>query len=212
MRPAVEIVRGNAPTVVAGIEGDFAMLAEPCRQAARVWRCAESAIVLGVSRDADAEIDAPEAAARGMAVLRRASGGGTVVLGPGTLQYAILVPHPDPAPAIDAIKQACNRAVCEALAASGIDAALESDCSGDLRMGSHKIGGVALRRRREATLLHGTLLVTADLAEIAAVLRHPEREPAWRCGRPHLEFLATLGQFDHDRFESTLHDAIARFL
>lgn len=208
-RPVVETLAGHAPDAVRGLEGDFALL-ELAAASARVWTSRESAVVLGVSRDPAAEVDEAECALRRVAVLRRTSGGGTVVIGPGTLQYAFMLPHATGAepPSIDAAKKLCNAMVRRALAAAGVAASIESDVSGDLRVGDSKVGGLALRRRRDRTLLHGTLLVAADLDLIAAVLRHPLREPAWRRGRHHLAFLANLGQFDADAFADSLCEQV----
>lgn len=201
-RPPVETISGEAPEVLRGIEGDFAMLASARDQVvARTWTCPGLAVVLGVSRDASVEIDEAECARRGAAVLRRASGGGTVAIGDGTLQYAFALPHGDDAPpSLDDVKRAANAWVAAALASAGVVVELARDASGDLVAGDRKVGGVALRRVRHATLLHGTLLVEADLEAIAAVLRHPAREPAWRRGRGHLDFLANLGAFDTAAF------------
>jgi lipoate-protein ligase A len=66
------------------------------------------------------------------------------------------------------------------------------------------VGGLALRRHRHATLLHGTLLVDADLEQIAALLKHPVLEPKWRQGRSHLAFLANLGRLDVAAFTNAL--------
>lgn len=201
-RPPVEALLGNAPEAVRGIERDFAMLASARGEVlARTWACPGLAVVLGVSRDAAAEVDAAECERRGAAVLRRASGGGTVAIGAGTLQYAFALPHGDDAPpSLDDVKRTCNSWVAAALASAGVAVALAHDASGDLVAGDRKVGGVALRRVRHATLLHGTLLVDADLEVVAAVLRHPAREPAWRRGRGHLDFLANLGAFDAAAF------------
>lgn len=205
VRPAVEVLLGEASEAVAGIQRDFAML-DDARATTRVWTCRDTAVVLGVSRAFEAEVHEAACRRHGVAVLRRASGGGTVVIGPGTVQYAFAILHPQDAepPSLDAVKRACNDAVRRALAAAGVDSSLETDPSGDLRAGDRKVGGLALRRRRQATLLHGTLLADADLARIAEVLRHPEREPAWRRRRGHLDFLGGLGRFDVDAFAAAL--------
>lgn len=209
IRPPVEVLAGDAPDAVAGIRGDFALL-DAGLSAVRVWRCARTAVVLGVSRDLAVEVNDDECRLRAVAVLRRASGGGTVLLGPGTVQYAFVVPHPfaSSPPSLDAIKRAGNDAVRRALARAGLDAALECDPSGDLRTGDRKVGGLAMRRHRDATLLHGTLLVQTDLAAVDALLRHPQREPAWRQGRSHRDFLANLGPVDLDAFAATLESPI----
>lgn len=206
-RPAVETLLGVAPQATRGIEEDFAMLAAVRETVAvRTWTCPGLAVVLGVSRDPAVEVDRDECARRGAAVLRRASGGGTVVVGAGTLQYAFAIPHgaESPPPSIDDVKRSCNARVAAALAAAGVRGPLEHDVSGDLVLRGRKVGGVALRRHRHATLLHGTLLVQADLDAVAAVLRHPAKEPAWRRGRGHLDFVANLGALDEQAFAKAL--------
>lgn len=209
-RPPVEALFGSAPEAVRGIEGDFALL-DAARDAARAWTCRESAVVLGISRDPESEVDAPECRRRGVALLRRASGGGTVAIGPGTLQYAIVLAHDgNEPPSITEAKRVCNDLVREALTRAGVHATLRADPSGDLCLGDRKAGGLALRRQRDATLVHGTLLATADLAFVAAVLRHPASEPAWRRGRSHDEFLAALGRIDADAFAEALRQSLER--
>ncbi len=208
-RAPVEVLCGDGGDAAAGVEADFAMLGR-AEAAAGVWTCRTTAVVLGASRDRAAEVHDEECARRGVAVLRRASGGGTVVIGPGTLQYAMVLPHPpgkEP-PTITAVQRTCNAIVRQALARAGAPAAVSSDDSGDLVAGDRKVGGLALRRRREATLLHGTLLVDADLELVASLLRHPQREPAWRRGRPHREFLANLGFFQERVFARALGDGL----
>ncbi|MFN2377220.1 MAG: hypothetical protein ABR538_11830 [Candidatus Binatia bacterium] len=208
-RPPVEVLLGNAPEAAREIALDFEMLEMAAEGAAvRAWTCRTTTVVLGVSRDVAEEVDARECERRGVAILRRASGGGTVVIAEGTVQYAFLLPH-DEATTIGEVKALCNAMVKRALGESGIATALETDPSGDLRTGDRKVGGLALRRRRDATMLHGTLLADADLEGIAALLRHPAREPAWRQGRPHLDFLANLGPFAFESFLRSLRDGLA---
>jgi lipoate-protein ligase A len=214
LRPAVEVLRGSGIAATREIGDDFAMLARAgAGPAVRTWTCIDATVVLGVSRELELEVDVEACDRRGVAVVRRASGGGTVLIGPGTLQYAFALPHPTGAApcSIDDVKRFCSAVVGDALAASGVEAAIESDVSGDLHIGARKIAGVALRRVRDATLLHGTLLVNADLALIAEVLRHPSREPAWRQGRGHLAFVANLGNFDREKFADQLQNRLVRW-
>lgn len=207
-RPAVEVLFGEAPAAVRGIQGDFELLGA-ARTNARVWTCLEPAVVLGISRDASLEVNADECRRRGVALLRRASGGGTVAIGPGTVQYAIVFRHGDAEPpSIPEAKRRSNELVRAALAHTGVDASLDLEPTGDLRLGDRKAGGLALRRNRDATLVHGTLLASADLSLVCAVLRHPASEPAWRGGRPHGDFLAGLGHVDADAFAEALRHSL----
>jgi lipoate-protein ligase A len=208
-RPAVEVLFGDSPEAVRGIEGDFALL-EAARTGVRVWTCREPAVVLGISRDPSLEVNEDECRRRGVALLRRASGGGTVAIGPGTIQYAIVLEHDgSEPPSITEAKRLSNDLVREALLHVGVHATLDVDPSGDLRLGDRKAGGLALRRNRDATLVHGSLLARADVAFIAAVLRHPASEPAWRRGRAHDDFLVGLGNIDGDAFAEALRHTLA---
>lgn len=207
-RAHVELLAGDAPDTLREIAADFALLDEHAATL-RVWSCRETVAVLGISRDPSLDLHLDRCEREEVAVLRRSSGGGTVLLGPGTLQYAILMPHESgDAPGLDFVKHRASRLVIAALADAGVRAELGFDVSGDLRLGDRKIGGVALRRRRHATLLHGSILVDAELARIEHLLRHPPSEPAWRAGRPHREFLANVGAFDRARFCASLVAAI----
>jgi lipoate-protein ligase A len=208
-RRPVEVLFGESPEAVRGIEGDFEML-EAARPDVRVWTCGEPAIVLGISRDPSLEVDMDECRSRGVALLRRASGGGTVAIGPGTIQYAIVLEHDGAEPpSITEAKRLCNDLVRDSLLHIGVHATLDVDPSGDLRLGDRKAGGLALRRNRDATLVHGSLLATADVAFIASVLRHPASEPAWRRGRAHGDFLIGLGHVDRDAFAYALRQTLA---
>jgi lipoate-protein ligase A len=62
----------------------------------------------------------------------------------------------------------------------------------DLAVEGRKVSGNAQRRRRHAILFHGTFLLKADFHLMAEVLPPPSREPDYRAGRGHEDFLTTL--------------------
>ncbi len=161
----------------------------------RTWMADEPTVVLGSSSRAAAEVDPDACAAHGVRVIRRPSGGLSVVLGPGCLMWSVVVHHADGPPAIDAIHAAMLEPLAAALRAAGRDVVRRG--SSDLAIvdaaGERKISGNALRVRRHGVLYHGTLLDAFDLDLIGRVLRHPPREPEYRGGRPHTAFLANLG-------------------
>ena len=55
-----------------------------------------------------------------------------------------------------------------------------------------KISGNSQQRKRTHFLHHGTLLCGFDLALIAKYLHSPERQPDYRRGRSHDEFVVSL--------------------
>jgi lipoate-protein ligase A len=196
---------------------DLALLGQAEQDATgafRLWTTQAATVVLGRSVDAGEEVDEDFCARAGIAIVRRPSGGRSVLVGPGTLQYAFALPYSLAAElsTIPASKRFCNRLLVPALeSAAGIAAGtLQEDRSGDVLLGDRKVAGLALRRRRTAMLLHGTILVRADLALIARALRHPACEPAYRRGRAHEDFLANLGRADESMLERTVRELLRR--
>lgn len=161
----------------------------------RTWMAAEHAVVLGSSSRTADELDLEACAVHGVRVLRRPSGGLSVVLGPGCLMWSVVTHHPAGSPPIDALHAAMLDPLAAALRAAGRDVVRRG--SSDLAIGHGpgglKISGNALRVRRHGVLYHGTLLDAFDLGLISRVLRHPPREPDYRAGRPHDAFVTNLG-------------------
>ena len=136
-----------------------------------VWRT-RPAVVIGRFQRADWEVDAAACAHRGVRVWRRFTGGGAVYLDPGTVCAAIALPASHPAasapipqlyaPLLDGMVRACR--------ALGADAARDDRT---VRIGDRKVTGIAAHRGRNVTLVHGTLLVGADLDSLRACLAGP---------------------------------------
>lgn len=177
------------------------------RASFRTWRTEFSTVVVGKAVEIEREVDVEFCRAEGIAIVRRESGGRSVWVGPGTLQYAFALPFrlSRDLEGIASSKRLCNRLLLDGL---GSRDAIVEDPSGDLVVDSRKVAGLALRRVRGALLLHGTILVGADLALIDRALRHPVREPVYRSGRPHREFLANLAPLDVRALERRVQRSI----
>lgn len=161
----------------------------------RTWMAAEPTVVLGSSSHVEREIDLDACRAGGVAVLRRPSGGLTVVIGPGCLMWSVVVPVTAAAPTVERIHAAVLDPLSASLTAAGRAVVRHgtSDLAIDVAGSVRKVSGNALRVRRHAILYHGTLLDDFDLGLIQRVLRHPPREPGYRAGRDHASFVANLG-------------------
>jgi lipoate---protein ligase len=160
----------------------------------RFWTPTAPAVVLGYANRVSREVIESACAADRVPVLRRCSGGGAVVQLPGCLDYALVL-RIDRDPALTGIAST-NRFVLERLGnalrpLAGADVALDGDT--DLVRASRKFAGNAQRRQRRALLFHGVLLLDADLGLIERWLSVPSRQPAYRGGRPHREFVTNLG-------------------
>ena len=123
-------------------------------------------------------------------VLRRCSGGGAVVLGPGCLNYAVALPlvsWPELTDVAAGFQCILGRIVT-VLGISGLSLAAGTD----LVLGGRKVSGNAQRRGRRALLHHGTLLHGFDPRLATRYLKEPIRRPAYRAARCHDAFLGNL--------------------
>lgn len=162
----------------------------------RTWMSAEPAVVVGSSSRIDEEVDRGACVAAGARIVRRPSGGLTVVIGPGCVMWSVVAPLPcDPAPSIARLHEALLEPLAAALSVAGrqVHRRGTSDLALAVADGQRKVAGNALRVRRGAVLYHGTLLDAFDIALVGRLLRHPPREPAYRAGRDHAAFLVNLG-------------------
>jgi lipoate-protein ligase A len=198
------------------LETDTALLDAAEKGAAacfRLWTTSRTTVVVGRGVTIAEEVDESACDLHSVAVIRRESGGRSVVVGPGTLQYAFVLPYSlsEELLEITSSKRFCNAMLAPALEGGTRRArgTLRFDVSGDLVCDGRKVAGLALRRRRLAMLLHGTILVNADLDLIAALLRHPQQEPAYRCGRSHTDFLANVGPVDEGLLDERVRERLA---
>lgn len=152
----------------------------------RVWESASECIVMGQSGRAEREVYEPSE----VPVLRRCSGGGTVVLGPGCLNYSVVLPlkwDPRWRGVAFSLRWVMQR-MRAALDLPGLRVA--GSC--DLALRGRKVSGSAQRRTRDAILHHGTLLYDFDRSRVEQLLRMPRRWPTYREDRGHAEFLGNL--------------------
>jgi lipoate-protein ligase A len=145
--------------------------AEPASPVLVLWHT-RPAVVIGRFQRADWEVDAAACAARRVRVWRRFTGGGAVYLDPGTLCAGLAVPagHPDAALGVPDLYAPFLHGIAAACRALGADANRDART---VRVGGRKVTGVAAHRGRRATLVHGTLLVGADLDALSACLAGP---------------------------------------
>jgi lipoate-protein ligase A len=158
----------------------------------RIWEPAQTFVVLGRSSRRADEVDLDACRRSGVAVYRRCSGGSTVLVGPGCLMYSLVL-NCDAQPALRGVAAAHEHVLARMLAAlrplqPGIAAAGTSD----LVLGERKFSGNSLRCLRDHILYHGTILYDLPLDLIGRCLRWPARQPEYRRGRVHRDFLANL--------------------
>jgi lipoate-protein ligase A len=158
----------------------------------RLWEPAAPLVVVGRSGKLAEEVNLAECAAEGAPVFRRASGGGTIVAGPGCLMYAVIL-SVERRPALGQI-DAAHRLVLEQLVAAlrPLIPQVAWEGTSDLAVNGRKFSGNSLRCKRRHVLYHGTLMYDFPLASVSRLLRPPPREPDYRAGRLHADFIANL--------------------
>jgi len=162
----------------------------------RFWESPEPFVVVGYANKVETEVNVAACEARKIPILRRCSGGGTVVQGPGCLNYTLLLPITKDGP-LHSIPVANQFIVRRNRAA--IDSSLLTPHSAiavrghtDLAIGGRKFSGNSQRRRKHFLLFHGTFLLNFDLAIIGDLLRMPSKEPDYREKRKHGDFLTNI--------------------
>lgn len=158
----------------------------------RLWEPASPLVVVGSSSQLGQEVLQDACRQRGIPVLRRASGGAAIVTGRGCLMYALVL-NCDLRPALRAIDEA-HRFVLERFVAAlrPLCPGVERRGTSDLAIAGRKFSGNGLRVKRRCLLYHGTLMYDFPLELIAACLGVPPRQPDYRAGREHLEFVINL--------------------
>lgn len=154
-----------------------------------LWEPSGLACVLGAGTP-PSDVDLALCAATGVPVYRRRGGGGAVLLSPGNLIITA---------AFDATRRQfatqwigpIAEAVVAALQSLGVEDVRVRGL-GDVAIGDRKILGSSLYANKRLALFQGSLLVDSDLMLIPRFLPHPSKEPDYRKGRSHLDFVTSL--------------------
>lgn len=155
----------------------------------RLWWGGSPTVVVGYSEKPEQVADLEACRRLGIEVVKRSTGGGTVLQTPEVLNYSLVGPSPATLD-IRAIFRSGAQLLIDTLAELGLRG--EPKGISDVAVGERKISGNAMARRWGGLLLHGTLLKDMDCDLLESCLRHPPREPDYRRGRGHREFITTL--------------------
>ena len=160
-------------------------------EALRLWELPTYAVVVGSGGSVSIDVNTQACAAAGVPVLRRASGGGTVLLGPGCLCFSLVLGY-NHAPRLNEIPASNRYILARVLSALKPVASAVVEGTSDLAVGGVKFSGNAQQRKRQFFLHHGTLLCGFALGQVSKYLNPPERQPEYRRDRTHAEFVTNL--------------------
>lgn len=159
----------------------------------RFWEPLEHFVVLGYSNKIQSEINELSCQALSIPVVRRCSGGGTVLQGPGCLNFSLILDIEN-LPLLKSITQTNTYIMTrheEALRPLLGDAVKVCGTT-DLALGLLKFSGNAQRRKKRFLLFHGTFLHSFDISLVSKLLHFPTKQPPYRKNRSHTDFLTNV--------------------
>jgi len=186
----------------------------------RFWEAEQPFVVLGRTTDCSAEVKMDVVQADQIPVLRRCSGGGTVLQGRGCLNYALIL-RKDQHLLINDIRKSyvyISQRLTRALRCEGVESEFKETSDLAITATQQKFSGNAQRRGKKCILHHGTFLYNFDLSLIDRYLNIPPRVPPYRQGRGHLNFLTNINlsaqqiktalakEFQIQQFSKSLND------
>jgi len=155
----------------------------------RIWESMDHFVVLGLSKKIEDDVHLDACKKDSIPILKRCSGGGTVLQGPGCFNYGFVLPinqHTDLA-GIGTTTTYILSMVQERL--DPIVSKTEQKGISDLVIDNIKFSGNAQRRLKNAILFHGTILYDFDLTLISKYLKEPPIQPDYRKKRQHHQFI-----------------------
>ena len=192
----MKLIDLTLPSPAENLAGDEALLdrAEAGGdEVLRFWESPQYFAVVGYANQVATEVNVAACEAASIPVLRRCSGGGTVLQGPGCLNYALVLQIIEDGP-MGTIGSANwsvmerNRTALETL----LQRPVEVKGHTDLVVDGLKFSGNSQRRRKHFLLFHGTFLLNCDLSLISRYLPMPSKQPDYRKARSHADFLTNL--------------------
>ena len=191
----ITIFDHTAPSLDANLALDEALLlsaeAGEGSEVLRFWEWPAPAVVVGAGGSVGIDVNEIACRADGITLHRRASGGGTVLLGRGCLLFSLALAY-DRAAELRDVTASYRWVLGRVRDALRPIAPLDFAGTSDLTWDGRKVSGNAQQRKARHLLHHGTLLYGFDLPAVARYLNPPEREPSYRAGRSHNDFVTNL--------------------
>ena len=163
-------------------------------QTLRFWECERPFIVLGKISNPKQDIKLQNAVRKNIPILRRCSGGGTVLQGKGCFNFTLIASkknNPNLLKLHQSYRFICARVVA-ALKSQGVDPVFKPISDIALKGSEKKFSGNAQKRARQFIMHHGTVLYNFNISQIEEFLKMPQETPAYRGGRSHADFLENI--------------------
>lgn len=169
---------------------DIDLFEKASNDTVKVWIPEGICIVLGQSNTIEYALNVDAVLQDNIPVYKRPSGGQTVVLTPKTIVVSVIsITNSFINPQF--FFQLFNQKVIDALQSFDIKNICNKGIS-DIAIGEKKILGSSIYRRKEKLLYHAVLNVGEPAETFEKYLKHPVKEPDYRQGRKHNEFVTSL--------------------
>jgi lipoate-protein ligase A len=156
----------------------------------RIWESSRTAVIVGALGSISRQVHEESCHESDVPIIRRVSGGGAVVIGPGCLNFSLVLSM-ERRPELHGVADSYALILTRIIRCLGVQGLAVRGTS-DLAIGDRKISGNSQRRGRRALLHHGTILYDFDLPLLDRYLKDPPRPPAYRCGRSHQAFVTNV--------------------
>lgn len=164
----------------------------------RFWEYADYSVITGKGCNVSDDVFLDRCKNDNIKIIQRISGGGTILLGKGCLNYSLITPYPehkDLANIRSSFKYILGL-ILKAFKKNNVG--LSFYPISDLALNGKKVSGNAQARKRHFILHHGTFLYNFDLERVRYYLKEPKRVPEYRMGRRHTEFLTNLSMSSNE--------------
>ena len=158
----------------------------------RVYGAASEMVVLGRGSRPEVELDLEKCLRDGIDVRRRRGGGCAVWIDRGNVVVSVATVAAGLGQNQRYLAQ-LTQWMINGLTALGLNGVKRSGIC-DLVLANRKISGACIYRSRGLLFYSATLLVRPDVSLMMRYLRHPPREPDYREGRSHAEFVTSLAE------------------
>lgn len=175
-----------------------------------VWIPDKMYIVLGASNNAYDALITDKVIQDKLEVLKRPSGGQTVILSPKNIIISAIISD-ERIIRPKEIFNYFNNAIIDLLHKEGLTG-LHSKGISDIASGDKKIMGSAIYRNKHRMLYHAVLNYGESPLIFEKYLKHPTKEPDYRLGRAHSSFVTSLIELGYSKDIFHLRKALSELL
>jgi len=173
-----------------------------------IWRPDKMYIILGASNRAEEALFLDNVRQDAITVMKRPSGGQTVMLTPNNLIIAAVFSDKNIMNPKEVFIM-LNKLIISSIEEAGITDLSQRGIS-DIAIDGKKILGSAIYRNKDKLLYHAVLNLGEPASTFERYLKHPSREPDYRNGRNHAEFVTSLREKGYSQSYTHLEDVLTQ--